>query len=82
MLKIQIGMLIFAGMELNVANMSSPLTSEKRHSAVDMRVLNLKWYGPSMTNPGKVKPTNSNIIQQKNLRICGAAPFMVTIRIL
>ena len=69
MLKIQMGILIFLGMELNVANMSSPLTRENRHSAVDMRVLNLKWYGPSITNPGKVNPTNRSTMQQKNLRI-------------
>jgi len=30
-------------MELNVANMSSPLIRENRHSDVDMMVLNLKW---------------------------------------
>ena len=82
MLKIQIGILIFLGMELNVANISSPLTSENRHSAVDMRVWNLKWYGPSITKPGKVNPTNSSIMQQKNLRMWGAAPFIVTKRIL
>ena len=29
--------------ELNVENMSSPLIREKRHSEVDMRLLNLKW---------------------------------------
>ena len=29
-------------MELNVANMSSPLIRENRHSEVDMIVLNLK----------------------------------------
>ena len=31
-----------SGMELNVANMSSPLMRENRHSDVDMMVLNLK----------------------------------------
>jgi hypothetical protein len=31
------------GKELKVANMSSPLMREKRHSDVDMMEPNLKW---------------------------------------
>ena len=61
------------GIELKVANMSSPFIRENRHSDVDISVSNLKWYGPAvdikviinyiepdsprMAQPAKEKPT-------------------------
>ena len=36
------------GIELKVANMSSPFIRENRHSDVDISVSNLKWYGPAV----------------------------------
>lgn len=40
----------------NVANISSPLIRENRHSDVVERVRNFIWYGPKISQPQKVKP--------------------------
>ena len=54
------------GIELKVANMSSPFIRENRHSDVDISVSNLKWYGPAVdiSNYGIIVITFSWIYQE------------------
>merc|ERR1719230_253635 len=70
------------GIELKVANMSSPLIRLKRHSLVLIRVENLKWYGPRITHPAKAKPMYRREAQMRKRSMLGAAPFIVRIRTL
>ena len=51
-----------------------PLINENKHSDVDPKVLNLKWYGANTIQPQKVKPAYTRPAHITNRATLGKAP--------